>query len=57
MYNPDMKKQYSKLDLLQIDVWELYKDVMGFRPRHFTQEEWQDEKFLQETLERLLNKV
>jgi hypothetical protein len=33
-------------DDLQLAVWELYKDVHGVRPRHLTQEEWDDRSFL-----------
>jgi len=32
---------------LQTELWELYKDVTGFRPRHWKDSDWLDIDFLQ----------
>lgn len=42
-------------DELQEAVWELYKEVHGFRPRHFTEDEWNDRNFLTGEYEELVS--
>lgn len=35
------------LNDLQTELWDFYKDVHGFRPRHWTEAEWASVEFLQ----------
>jgi hypothetical protein len=34
---------------IAVELWDLYKDAYGVRPRHFTEEQLSDRKFLEET--------
>ena len=34
------------LKSLQTELWDYYKDVHGVRPRHWTEEQWNDIDFL-----------
>jgi hypothetical protein len=36
------------INSLQTELWDFYKDVHGYRPRHWTQAEWDDLDFLHE---------
>ena len=45
----------SALELLQIEVWEAYKDVRGIRPRHLGPEVWTDPVALQSILDGLFS--
>jgi len=42
-----MTKNQLLLDL-QSEMWDFFKDVHGFRPRHWNQEQWDSMEFLQE---------
>ena len=33
-------------DELATELWELYKDAYGVRPRHITEAQWADREFL-----------
>ena len=33
-------------DELATEIWELYKDAYGVRPRHITEAQWADRDFL-----------
>ena len=43
----------SELKRIQSDVWDFYKDVHNVRPRHWTQEQWNDENFLRLQMKQL----
>jgi hypothetical protein len=43
----------SELERIQSDVWDFYKDVHNVRPRHWTQEQWNDENFLRLQMKQL----
>ena len=47
----------SELEALQMELWDLYKDAFGGRPRHLTQEEWQDINFLRKLQQRCLEQL
>jgi len=34
----------------QIYLWDLVKDVTGYRPRYYTEAQWNDEAFLDERI-------
>jgi len=34
---------------IAVELWDLYKDAYGARPRHFTEEQLSNRKFLEET--------
>ena len=42
---------------MQAEIWDFYKDVHGYRPRHFTEQEWNSREFLQAQWETLVNIV
>lgn len=43
----------TELELLQLEVWDAYKDAYGIRPRHLTDAEWADIEGLRTLLARL----
>ena len=45
----------TELQALQALIWDLYKDVHGVRPRYFSEQEWNDEKFLQNMYNQLVS--
>lgn len=47
----------NKLLDLQRELWNLYKDVNGVRPRYWEQEEWDSVEFLEEQRAILLDIV
>lgn len=47
----------NELEALQTELWDLYKDAFGSRPRHLTQEEWQDINFLRKLQQRCLEEL
>ena len=49
--------QATTLVDLQTEVWEAYKDAFGFRPRHFTKEDWEDATFLRDTLDICIKEI
>jgi len=36
------------IEEIAVELWDLYKDAYGVRPRHFTEEQLSDRKFLEE---------
>jgi hypothetical protein len=48
-----MFTEYTTLEQMQATIWDFYKDVHGFRPRHFTQQEWDSMEFLQREYDNL----
>ena len=42
---------------LQTEMWDFYKDVHGFRPRHWTKEQWDSMEFLQAQREALIKTI
>jgi hypothetical protein len=40
----------TELKLLQLEVWDAYKDAYGVRPRHLTDAEWADAEGLKTLL-------
>jgi hypothetical protein len=51
-----MFNEYTTIDQMQSTIWDFYKDVHGFRPRHFTQQEWDSREFLQKQFD-ILSKI
>jgi hypothetical protein len=45
----------DKLQKLQIELWDMFKDVHGIRPRHWTETEWADIQYLETQKQLLLN--
>lgn len=45
----------TEAEQLQCYVSDTYKDVFGFRPRHYTPEQWNSVEFLQAELDDLHN--
>ena len=43
----------TELELLQLEVWDAYKDAYGVRPRHLTDAEWADVEGLKALLKSL----
>lgn len=48
-------KDFDALQVLQMELWELYKDVHGVRPRHWTETDWADIQYLETQKQLLLN--
>jgi hypothetical protein len=48
-----MFTEYTTIGQMQSTIWDFYKDVHGFRPRHFTQQEWDSREFLQKEFDNL----
>ena len=48
-----MFTEYTTIDQMQSTIWDFYKDVHGFRPRHFTDQEWTSREFLQKEFDNL----
>jgi len=42
---------------LQAEVWDLYKDVFGVRPRDWTQEDWDSVEFLESQKQGLISYI
>ena len=42
---------------LQAEVWNLYKDVFGVRPRDWTQEDWDSVEFLESQKQGLISYI
>jgi len=45
--------EYTKVEILQSEYSDFYKDVHGFRPRSSTDEQWNSEKWLQSEIDDL----
>ena len=52
-----MFNEFTTLQQMQAEIWDFYKDVHGYRPRHFTEQEWNSREFLQAQWETLVNIV
>jgi hypothetical protein len=48
-----MFTEHTTLDQMQATLWDFYKDVHGYRPRHWTQQEWDSRDFLQKEFDSL----
>ncbi len=48
-----MFTENTTIEQMQATIWDFYKDVHGFRPRHFTQQEWDSREFLQKEFDNL----
>ena len=53
----ELSEGMNDLKDLQAEVYELYKDVHGSRPRHWSSEQFNDQAFLQQQRKTLLNMV
>jgi hypothetical protein len=42
---------------LQTEMWDFFKDVHGYRPRHWTQQEWDSMEFLQDQRQKLCDTI
>jgi hypothetical protein len=52
-----MFTEHTTIEQMQTEIWELYKDVHGMRPRYFTQQEWDSREFLQKQFDNLIKIV
>jgi len=52
---PNESSEHDDLKDLQTELWDFYKDVHGFRPRHWSREEWNDIDFLHKQQQNLIN--
>ena len=46
-------EELTEVEKLQCTVSDLHKDRYGFRPRYYTEEQWNSEEFLQSVYDRL----
>jgi hypothetical protein len=53
---PNESSEHDDLKDLQTELWDFYKDVHGFRPRHWSREEWNDIDFLHKQQQNLISK-
>lgn len=52
-----IEENTDDLESLQSELWDFYKDVHNMRPRHWTQEQWNDKEFLKKQYQGLINIV